>query len=101
MSRLFDTNSDLGITRHFHYDDETGDAVIETQQDVTDLIDANKAEANAASSNWKGDMHKVASIPMNVYFDLKQKGIIDDPTALKSWLNDPANRYFRTKGGRV
>lgn len=101
MSRLFDTNPDLGLTRHWHYDDETGKAVIETRQDVTDLVDANKAEANAASSNWKGEMHKVASIPMNVYFDLKQKGIIDDPKALKSWLNDPANRYFRTKGGRV
>jgi hypothetical protein len=46
-------------------------------------------------------MHKVASIPMNVYFDLKEKGILDDPAALKRWLNDSDNRFFRTKAGRV
>jgi hypothetical protein len=33
--------------------------------------------------------------------ELKQQGIIDDPKALRRWLNDPDNRYFRTRPGRV
>jgi hypothetical protein len=101
MSRIFDTDPALSLTRFWHWDDEKDQAVIETRQDVTDLLDANRAEANEASGNWRGDMHKVASIPLNVYYDLKQKGIIDDAKAFKRWLNDPENRYFRTKGGRV
>jgi hypothetical protein len=35
------------------------------------------------------------------YMDLKKKGILDDQVALKRWLNDPENRYFRTRPGQV
>ena len=101
MSRLFDESPDLGLKRYWHYDADTDTATIETRQEVTDLVENNKADFNAAASGWKGEMHKVASIPMNVYFDLKEKGILDDPAALKRWLNDPDNRFFRTKPGRV
>jgi hypothetical protein len=101
VSRIFDESPELGITRYWHYDSSSDTAVIETVQDATDLVDANKAAFNSAESGWKGDMHKVASIPLNVYYDLKEKGILDNQQALKAWLNDPENRYFRTKPGRV
>ena len=38
---------------------------------------------------------------MVVYYDLKNKGILDDPKAIKKWLNDPENKYFRTREGTV
>lgn len=38
---------------------------------------------------------------MVVYYDLKAKGILDDPVAIKKWLNDPENKYFRTREGNV
>lgn len=101
MSRIFDESPELGITRYWHYDESTDTAVIETRQDVTDVVESNKSAFNSAETGWKGDMHKVASIPLNVYFDLKEKGILDDQNALRAWLNDPDNRYFRTKPGRV
>jgi len=78
MSRIFDTDPALNLARFWHWDDEKEQAVIETRQDVT-----------------------VASIPLNVYYDLKQKGIIDDAKAFKRWLNDSENRFFRTKPGKV
>lgn len=99
--RLLDENNMVGIKRYFSYDETADSYTIRTQQDVTDLVEANKAAANVASSDWKGDMHKVASIPLNVYYDLKRRGILDDPKRLKAWLNDPDNRFFRTKLGRV
>ena len=46
-------------------------------------------------------MSRVASIPLTVYYDLKQKGILDDQAAMKKWLNDPDNELFRTRKGKV
>lgn len=85
---------------HFH---EDGAITIETVQDITDIAEANKASYNAYDerSNWRGDMHKVASIPMSVYYDLKSKGILEDPVAMKAWLNNPDNKVFRTRPGQV
>ena len=87
---------------------ESGDSlkddkiIISETQDVTAIIEANKRSANAIDKHQKhGEWSKVASIPMNIYYDLKRRGILDDPARLKSWLNDSDNRYFRTRGGRV
>jgi hypothetical protein len=38
---------------------------------------------------------------MPLFYRLKKDGIIDDPSAMKRWLNDPDNRFFRTRPGRV
>ena len=38
---------------------------------------------------------------MVLYYDLKEKGILDDPKALKKWLNDADNKAFRTREGTV
>jgi len=45
--RLFDQNKEQGITRIWHENTDTGDVTIETQQDVTAVIEANKAIYNA------------------------------------------------------
>lgn len=101
--RLFDFDPVTRTTEYFYYDEDTDRFTIQTQQDVTDLVESNKAEFNAAPEHgrFRGDMHKVASIPLNVYFDLKAKGILDDEKKLRAWLNDPDNRFFRTRPGRV
>jgi len=76
--------------------------VIATSQDVTKIIEANKRSANAVDKHQRyGEWSKVASIPMSVYYDLKQQGIVDDPARFKRWLNDGDNKYFRTRGGTV
>jgi hypothetical protein len=46
-------------------------------------------------------MHKVGSIPMSIYHELQKQGILQDEKRLKKWLNDPDNRVFRTRPGRV
>ena len=99
--RLLDIDPKTGIRRYFSYDDDQDQFTIRTEQRVDDQIEANKAEFNAHQGGWKGDMHKVASIPLNIYAELKAKGILDDPKRLKAWLNDPDNRAFRTRPGRV
>ena len=104
MSKLI---FDDGIRKQVAHADGEGGLVVETIQDVTSIVEANKAEYNALDygARW-GDFTKVASIPMTVVDDLNKKGImkgfaVRDEAAFKRWLNDPENRFFRTRPGMV
>lgn len=99
-TRELDRDPLTGRRRWFHWHDDTKSFTIETEQDVTDLVEANKEIAKEDTGRY-GEMTRVASVPMNVYFDLKKRGIIDDPKKLRAWLNDRDNRFYRTKLGTV
>ncbi|MGB0141447.1 MAG: hypothetical protein ACPF8W_00080 [Luminiphilus sp.] len=99
MRRIFDQDPMTGITRYWHMRDN-GEFVIETQQDVQSLFDMNKRDQNNQKDGW-GDGRHVARIPLPVYYDLKRKGIIDDPKAFMKWLSDSENERVRTKTGRL
>jgi len=90
-----------GQRQTWHYDATDDSVTVATEQDVTAIVEANKAAAASAPSRYGGEMHRVASIPMSVYWELKEKGILRDQKALRKWLNDPDNRVFRTRFGRV
>lgn len=101
MKRIIHENKDAGIRQFFHMNDE-GDIGLQTVQDVTDIVEDNKASFNATDERAKwGEGQKIASIPMAVYYDLKNRGIIGDDAKFKAWLNSPDNRFFRTRPGRV
>jgi hypothetical protein len=92
-----------GISKVFHADDNGDSFVIQTQQSaaaIESIIENNKRNFNDASGSF-GNGKMVASIPLSIYWDLKKKGIADDPVAMKRWLNDPDNAAFRTWPGRV
>lgn len=99
MVRIFSKDAEQGITKYWHVTDK-GEYVVETRQDVSAIVQANKRQMNDDTGKW-GDINKVASIPLSVYYDLKRRGIADDPKALRKWMNDPDNRVFRTKGGTL
>ncbi len=100
--RLFSIDAEQGITRYFHFDDETGQATIQTKQDVTAIIEENKQEYAQVDerARW-GEWSRVASIPMSIYFQLKAEGKLDDQEYMKKWLNDADNKYFRTRAGKI
>jgi hypothetical protein len=102
MAEILNSSPEQGLVRLFHYDADTDDVAIETVQDVTALVEANRAEYDEYTSlDRYGDMRRVASIPIALYFDLKRQGIAEDPEAMRRWLNDPDNRFFRTSPGTV
>lgn len=102
MTRVLDQDEETGKIELFHYDESTDRVTIETITDVTDIVEANKALFNEHTSlDRYGDMTRVASIPMSLYFDLKAKGIVGDDEKMKAWLNNPDNRFFRTRPGKV
>lgn len=102
-TRVLDWNPEFGTKQLFHYDHATDQFHIETVYDAEDVIEFNKALDShvGPDAKWKGDMHRVASIPLTIYMDLVKQGITKDEKAFRRWLNDPQNRFFRTRGGRV
>jgi hypothetical protein len=104
MKRVLDYDPATGITQWFHFDEITGDIGLETKQDVTAVIEGTKGAFNPVDERapWKGDVHKVASIPMSIYNELmKITNNGKDQKAFNKWMNDPDNRVFRTRPGRV
>ena len=81
QKRLFDRDPELGITKYWHVKDN-GEFVVETVQDMTGIAEYNKRAYNNTDKKWK-DVNKVASIPLSVYYDLKRRGIADDPCGFK------------------
>lgn len=82
--------------------------IIETNQDVTDIIEKNKQEYNNNPTKWGDELfdNKIASIPMTAVDKLNQQGVMRgfhvlDQKKFFAWLNDPDNRFFRTKKGRI
>ena len=99
-------NNDGSVTT-FH-DQDDGGIVIAKEQNISALIDANKEEYNTADSKWNDNAleNRVARIPMAVFEDLQKQGItrgftVIDMPRFKAWLNNPDNRVFRTKAGRI
>jgi hypothetical protein len=90
--------------------DGDGGIVIETRQDISDILEQNKKEYNSfdEKARWSDELfgNKVASIPMTVIDDLNAKGIMRgfavlDEKRFKAWLNERDNRVFRTRTGVV
>ena len=106
--RLLDNDPLTGIKTQFAYEEDSSGKlskdkfVISTEQDDTKIIESNKRSANAVDKHQKyGEWAKVASIPLTVYYKLQRESILNDQAAMKKWLNDPDNRYFKTRGGKV
>lgn len=90
---------------------DVGDKLIVKQsQDISAIIEANKADYNETDANTKwgeGQLsNRVARIPLAVFQDLEKLGItrgftVIDQKRFKEWLNNPDNQVFRTRAGRV
>jgi hypothetical protein len=88
-------------------DRDTGLPVIVTHQDTRAIIDDNRRIQNGVDRHELRRRHtrgsggvQIASIPMVVYMRLRKLGITRDRAAMRKWLSDPANKYFRTDDGR-
>ena len=103
--RIFDRDPVTGLTRYFHPSDDGESFTIETVMDVEPILETNKrfynAESHKSSRKFKGDMKRVASIPMHIYMELIAKGLDKDQKALRKWLTDSENLAFRVGLGRV
>lgn len=71
------------------------------EQDVTRVIEQNKGLLAVSNGGAREDVNWVASLPLVVYWDLKQRGILDDEKRFRQWLDDRDNLLFRTNPMRL
>lgn len=88
--------------------DGDGGIIIETKQDVTEILESNNLirEADKARLGHLNELHHVARIPFTVIDDLNKKGImkgfgiVDEP-AFAQWLNNPDNAQWKVYRGTI
>jgi hypothetical protein len=90
------------------HSDGDGGIIIETKQDVTEILESNKQllEADKQRTGNLNELHHVARIPFTVIDDLNKKGImkgfaIVDDAAFASWLNSSDNAQWKVYRGTV
>lgn len=97
-----DQNPDTGTFTEFVYDDATDEVSLINGQDMTGIIEANKAALAEPRFRKNGEeFRRVAAIPLSILMELRQSGRALDSEAMKRWLNDPDNRFFRTTNETV
>ncbi len=100
MNSHLEFNPTMRIHRTFHEEDD--EYIVNSAQDVTEIVEANKASMAAYDERERwGDGDRVASIPMGIYMQLQREGIADDEKAFRKWLDDPKNFMFRTRPGKL
>lgn len=94
------------IVRETHVED--GDIIFETRQDVTELVEENKALYAMTDEHapWRdGFGTLVGRIPIALYFNLLVRGLIDEKgegdKSLLRYLDDRDNLHLRTRPGRL
>ncbi len=92
---------------------DNGKTHVKTYQNVDKILDANKQDMNAnIGQGWKGDFHKVASVPWVVAIEwrnelIRQGASNPDPfhqsnkKYLIAKLNSSDFSNIRTKGGKL
>ena len=105
---LFDHDPLTGMVEYFHYDETDGSYVIETQQDVSGIIELNTARYNQTKKSTPyGEWTEVANFPLTIIMELAKQGIMTaggrvlDQKRFKAWLNDSENEKWRVRRGRV
>ena len=110
--QLFDVDKFTGVIEHIGKNDK-GQNVIQRSQDTRAIVNANRQEMNTQiDGDWRGDMHKVASIPLIIVDqwreEMKLRGHTNcDPlhaenrAFLIAKINSAEWSGLRTKQGRV
>jgi histidinol phosphatase-like enzyme len=88
--------------------DGDGGIIIKTEQDVSEIIEANKEqlEFDKQRTGHLDELHHVARIPFTVIDVLNQRGImrgfsVIDDIGFARWLNDPENAVWKTYRGTI
>ena len=98
--RYLGRDSLTGAVEYFYSDAEGKNFTIVRTEDVEPLVQFNKAVVNKDHGRW-GDGKIVAQFPMSIWWENQQKGVWQDQKSNKAWHNDPDNRVFRVRPGRV
>src|SRR5215831_4182058 len=107
-SRLLSDDPHRQVRVFMEFDEEAPDIPIFRSEAYgwRGIIELNKEYTkenvrNIHAGNTQKHMVKIGEIPNLVWRWLEDQGIAQDKRALRRWLNDPDNKYFKTYQGRV
>lgn len=106
--RLLSADAEAGY-REWYCTDDDGNVAIQTEWFVDPILEIAKAEYNAFShksvTKFKDDvLNHVGFIPKYVIdYEWRVNGrkMLADKEYVRHWLNQPENKAFRTKPGRI
>tara|TARA_Y100001951_G_C11263757_1_gene254169 strand:- start:703 stop:1068 length:366 start_codon:yes stop_codon:yes gene_type:complete len=117
QERLLSYDEATGRTEIYHYDAVEDRSIVETVQDIEPILIQNRAEYNSFDENARfgspltqsqETFHHVGRVPNVILEQMPpemRQGIMSGKglqgKAWKRWINDPDNRMFRTRPGRV
>lgn len=104
QNRILDVNGDIIETSH--YDEDSDRLVIKKTQDAKPYLDQIQKERSDQVEGWKGDLHKVATVPLVLVEEwCKEFGCNilakENRHLLMLKLNDSQYSKLRTKEGRI
>lgn len=95
-SFLLDVDEMSGSVQKMHVTTDNK-IVIESAVDITQLADQNKEMRNSVSRVERvGDFVRVGRMPMQVYLDLRRRGILRDRAEMRRWLLSDEALPYRT-----
>lgn len=100
MRKLLRVDPLTGTAQYVEYDDNDDTFRFIQEQDHQSIADFNRGQYNEPNDRW-GDMQRVATLPMALWLKLFQDGILNDPKAIRRWLNDPDHKDFRARPGWI
>lgn len=102
-TRVLEYDPELRRTTLFHFDPFGTEFRVTAEYDVDPLLDDNRRAYRETDerAGWKGEWHLVARVPLVLYHEWMQEGRHRDQRWLRKWANDPDNRFFRVRPGRV
>jgi hypothetical protein len=104
--RLLSADPEAGYREWYWSNPDTDEVAITTEWHLDPILDATKASFNQFDerANWKGDWHHVGVIPKYVMdYEWRTHGrkMLADKEYVRHWLNQPENRAFRSRPGRI
>jgi hypothetical protein len=103
---FLDSDPVTGRVRTFHALPD-GRFAVDSAVDVEPILEENKDLARLQDTKWQDNDNLVARIPMPIYMALRktwrEQGLsaLDRQRAMHRFLNDPDNKLFRVKAGKL
>lgn len=96
------------IKEEYKYDPDNDRLYIKRTQDVEPILEANKIQYNNADKHFKSEaFNHVARIPLILLekwsrdHGIKFEEVMNNEAVMKRFLNDPSNKFLRTKPGKI
>ena len=105
-SRVLSYDPVTKIKEIHHYDPDTGAQALEMVGDVEEMVEDSKGRFAMVDerARWRDGMNHVASVPLIIIDKVRRESginLLRDKGAMRQFLNDPDNRVFRTRPGRI